>query len=130
MNYIINPMWFYWVNLIDSVHAISLIIFIVIGVAGLVLLPIWYSDEVYSEEDKKQFFKLLKIYIIVEIVLALIALISPSREVLIQMQLAKYVTYENVEIAYKAIIDMQEYQCSDGHQAGLCQYRKGWHNPA
>jgi hypothetical protein len=63
----------------------------------LIGLPLYYSDEVYDDEDKKAFWKIAKKLIILCIVLWIVCIFIPSKETLIEMQVAKYATYENAE---------------------------------
>lgn len=66
MNYIIDPMWFYWINVMDSIWVIS-IVGIVVSVVFLIIGSIIYFgnyDYDEDDQDKKMGAKILKIAIL------------------------------------------------------------------
>ena len=105
MNYIINPSWFYWLGVVNSMRGFMLVAFIVsiiiIGVA-LIIIPVNvkliqdYPSICDDERKAVRFFtKALKVAIGVCIVLGLCLVFVPSKDTLIEMMIAKQATYEN-----------------------------------
>ena len=95
--YIINPSFFYWVNVIQGMSIVVLLFAVMASILCLFGLPIYYGEEVYTDEDKKAFRKIAKKLLILCTVLWIVYILIPSKETLIEMQVAKYVTYENAE---------------------------------
>lgn len=105
MNYIINPSWFYWLGVVNSMRGFMLVAFIVaiiiIGVS-LIVIPVNvkmiqdYPSICDDERKAVRFFtKALKVAIGVCIVLGLCLVFIPSKDTLIEMMIAKQATYEN-----------------------------------
>lgn len=105
MNYIINPSWFYWLGVVNSMRGFMLVAFIVaviiVGVA-LIVIPVnvkLIQDYPSISDDERKavrfFTKALKVAIGVCIVAGLFLVFVPSKETLIEMMVAKQATYEN-----------------------------------
>ena len=119
MNYIINPSWFYWLGVVDSMRGFMLAAFIVgIIVVGVALTVISWTTSMIREfpnvtdDDRKtrQFFaKALKIAIGVCIVAALFLIFVPSKDTLIEMMIAKQATYENATWTLDALKSAVDY---------------------
>lgn len=117
MNYIINPSWFYWLNVVDGLRTAFTAASIVFGVVEVTMTIItcmhYFQGKDYGKDDPdykmaKALIKPLIITGIVTLVSIIAAVFIPSRETLIEMQVAKFVTYENAELgidAVKSIID-------------------------
>lgn len=95
--YIINPSWFYWVNVIHGAGIVVLVFAMIATILCVFGLPLYYGNEVYNDEDKKAFWKIAKKLIILCTALWIVYILIPSKETLIEMQVAKYATYENAE---------------------------------
>ena len=105
MNYIINPSWFYWLGVVESMRHFMVAVFIVsivVVVASAIIIPMNISmirefpDMSDDERKTVQFFtKALKIAIAALIISGLILMFVPSKETLIEMMIAKQATYEN-----------------------------------
>lgn len=111
-NYIINPSIFYWMNVCNSVKILSIIL-TVFGIVSLTIAAGYYFInyyEFYDDEDEDEdwirFKKLVKTLVIITIVFTLLSIFIPSKETLIQMQVAKLATGENVEIVLQKITDV------------------------
>ena len=104
--YIINPMWFYWVSVVDAIKAIMFIIaaILLIGIGIVHLLSIIDAD--FGEDKNKK--TILKVAI-VGVACLVIAIFIPSKEILIEMQIAKYATWENAEWTVDTIKDAVDY---------------------
>ena len=105
MNYIINPSWFYWLGVVNSMRCFMLAAFIVaIIVIGVALIIITWNMSMIrefpslSDDERKNvrfFTKALKVAIGVCVASGLFLVFVPSKETLIEMMIAKQATYEN-----------------------------------
>lgn len=119
MNYIINPSWFYWLGVVESMRGFMLAVFIVsiVGIgAALIIIPVDvkliqdYPDACDFEKKTVQFFtKALKVAIGVCIVTVLFLVFVPSKETLIEMMIAKQATYENATWTVDALKSAVDY---------------------
>lgn len=104
MKPIINPWLFYLLNILDNLQlpltilfCISLVTFGVLGYFKLV------------DMLEKEYEKLLLPTIIATCVIALLMIFIPTKETVIQMTAAKFVTPDNVESAVDVIQDTVDY---------------------
>ena len=105
MNYIINPSWFYWLGVVESMlhfMVAAFIVSIVVVVVSAIIIPMNISiirdfpDMSDDERKTAQFFtKALKIAIGMLVISGLFLVFVPSKETLIEMMIAKQATYEN-----------------------------------
>lgn len=119
MNYIIDPMWFYWMNVAENLGISCTIVSISGGIAAVVLTIMYTMNKCEIEKfpnistseqaENAVIKKFLKpLYIIV--VMSLIGMLFiPSSETLTKMLLAKFATYENAEIALDSIQSAADY---------------------
>lgn len=119
MNYIINPSWFYWLDVVNSMRGFMLAAFIVAIIivgAALILIP-WYTDMIREfptmcadERKAVRFFtKALKVGIGVCVIAGLFLVFVPSKETLIEMMIAKQATYENTTWTVDALKSAVDY---------------------
>ena len=119
MNYIINPSWFYWLGVVNSMRGFMLVAFIVaviiVGVA-LIVIPVnvkLIRDYPSISDDERKavrfFTKALKVAIGVCIVAGLFLVFVPSKETLIEMMVAKQATYENATGTVDALKSAVDY---------------------
>lgn len=113
MNYIINPMWFYWLQVVDATKGACLIVAVATGIVLAIIICFHFffsvfESEYYVDECAKilKYIKLLTpIFIIATFCVALI----PSKRTLIEMEVAKHATYSNVESVKEQIKDAADY---------------------
>ena len=119
MNYIINPSWFYWLGVVNSMRGFMLAAFIVaiiiIGVA-LIIIPVnvkLIRDYPSISDDERKvvrfFIRALKIAIGVCVASVLFLVFVPSKETLIEMMIAKQATYENATWTVDALKSAVDY---------------------
>ena len=111
MNYIIDPMWFYWINVMDAINIIS-IVGICVSVVFLIIGSIIYFENYgYDEDDrdKKLGANFLKIAIPFLIVFVLVVIFLPTKSTLIEMQIARYATVENAEWTVETVKSAVDY---------------------
>lgn len=119
MNYIINPSWFYWLGVVNSMRGFMLAAFIVAIIAVGVALTVisWttsmireFPNVTNDERKTRQFFtKALKISIGVCVGSALFLVFVPSKDTLIEMMIAKQATYENATWTLDALKSAVDY---------------------
>ena len=130
MNYIINPSWFYWLGVVESMRCFMIAAFIIsiaLIVVSLMKKSNNFIDEKIiipmnismirefpdiSDDERKtaQFFtKALKIAIGVLVISGLILMFVPSKETLIEMMIAKQATYENATWTLDALKSAVDY---------------------
>ena len=107
MNYIIDPMWFYWIGVIDSLKilALALDIFCVIG-AGI-SLAFWLDT--CDDDYQKLSSRYGRAFVVGFAVLSLILVFVPSRSTLIEMMIARTATTQNAEMTLDAIKSAVDY---------------------
>ena len=119
MNYIINPSWFYWLGVVNSMRGFMLAAFIVaIIVIGVALIIITWNMSMIrefpslSDDERKNvrfFTKALKVAIGVCVASGLFLVFVPSKETLIEMMVAKQATYENATWTVDALKNAVDY---------------------
>lgn len=107
MNYIIDPMWFYWISVIDrfKVFACCLDIVCVIG-AGV---SFGCHFDAWDDDAGKTLMKWFRIFLIAFAVLSLLLIFVPSKNTLIEMMIARNATTQNAETAVEAIKSAVDY---------------------
>ena len=106
MNYIINPSWFYWVHVVNGLQ-------ILLGIfAGILVLVAFICFITAYDEygDNKSKWEMRGTICTVTAVIFGVALIFiPSKSTLIEMQIAKFATYENAEWTIDKIKEAVDY---------------------
>ena len=113
MTYYINPMWFYLMNVGDSLKNFLFITGIsTLLVAGL-LCVMWYADDCVDvsdmDDDEKKVFCIFKKFIVASIIAIVIGIFVPSKETCIEMMVASQVTHENVTATKEEIYEIVDY---------------------
>ena len=105
-SYIINPLWFYWIGVVDGLNVLCYVVSS-ISAGSLLTLAIvfWVNDGNYEDDIKirnaiRPWFMRLGIICLLTV---LLAIFIPSKETLIQMELARHATYENASLFLKNI---------------------------
>ena len=119
MNYIINPSWFYWLGVVESMRYFMIAAFIISIAAiivSIIIVPVDmrmirdFPDMSDDERKSVQFFtKVLKAAIWALVNSGLILLFVPSKETLIEMMIAKQATYENATWTLDALKSAVDY---------------------
>lgn len=109
MDYIIDPMWFYWLQVVDDGKFLSGVVGLI---GGVIAAAIWLwavgSGEVGIEEGKRVA-KVAKRYAVMFCLIFIIGIFIPSKQTLIEMEIAKHATYSNVESIKEQITDAADY---------------------
>lgn len=100
-DYIINPSFFYWVNVVDAL-SIFMAIFSVIGIlVSAIWVIIQYED---GEKPKKAI-----VTLVISLLVGVTAVFVPSKETMIEMEIARNATKSNVMEMKKDVKDIADY---------------------
>ena len=106
MEPIINPLWFYLIDVVDSLQTVVGIILILscIALAIVSLIMFFEYSELYLEEQEKQaYFKYLKTILKVIIPCIIITSFTPSSDTIYKMIIADNITPHNIEVVGDAV---------------------------
>lgn len=111
MTYIIGPMWFYWLGVVDALQdvvfaslLISILIFCTSAVVYFINLGSFHDDT-----DAKAAKRIMKLSFIFLVIFGLLFLFLPTKDTLIEMQVAKLATVENAEWTVDAVKSAVDY---------------------
>lgn len=118
MDYIINPMWFYWLQVVDGLNGCMFAACVIVGIAFAVSLC-WYitarfpDDREFDELGKVHYVRLGKKFSIgfgvAFFILMIAAILIPSKETLVSMMIAKFATYNNAQLTVDTIKSAVDY---------------------
>ena len=98
---IINPLWFYLINLSSNLHiACSVITVLAFIIVFILILLIDMSEEEFDMGEK--FKSLGTKLVIIGIVCTFISILTPSKETCYQMMVASLITKNNIKITAEA----------------------------
>lgn len=105
MTYYINPIWFYLIELSESLKVLFLVISTCLGVFALAGILICisveaeycYTLDAEQHKNKAVWLKRFKMATILCIIFAVLCTITPSEKTATKMMIASVVTYENVD---------------------------------
>lgn len=121
MTYIINPMWFYWLSVVDKacqlIHTLAILLFIFSAAAYIVAAVLKFNAIDYDGIDKEcseyvagtKAQRAATVFAVLTVILFAIYAFIPPRETLIEMQIARFTTVENAEWALDAVKRATDY---------------------
>ena len=101
MEPIINPLWFYLIDVVDNLQIVVGIILMLSCIAFAIVSLIMFFEysELYLEEREKQtYFKYLKTALKVIIPCIIITILTPSSDTIYKMIIADNITPHNIEV--------------------------------
>ena len=107
MNYIVDPRWFYFVNVVNNLEVFMICAAIVFLAVGGVTLGVLYAERAFKDFPKEKRFG--KACVIIGVIMCLAAVFIPSKETLIEMEIARHVTYDSTETAVQMIQEATDY---------------------
>lgn len=110
MGYIINPNWFYWVSICDALKTAMLIIgtILFIGCAtGWICVLLWGSELV--DHDERKLRNVLCVISAICVASFLVGIFIPSRNTLIEMQIARLATKGNADMTIDKVKEIVDY---------------------
>ena len=99
---IINPLWFYLINVSNNLHIICAVIAIFALIIIFISIPMFEDMGIKFKSWKTKL-------IIIGIVCAFISILAPSKETCYQMMVASLVTKENIEMTAEASKEAIDY---------------------
>lgn len=116
MNYVVNPMLFYWSSVSDALKAFSIAATVAIGIVCLVCLSIGFFGIIegldygggQDSDEYKAGVKLLnwaRKCIVPLVVLLIFSVFIPSEKTIYKMMVANVATYENIDLTADTIED-------------------------
>lgn len=110
MNPIINPWWFYLIDIVGKLEFVSIFVF-VIGVIPLVIVGLVYAldRDCMLEKEQEQVKKFLKVLVVSIIISSIACAVIPSKGTVYAMMAAKQITPNNIEVVGGTIEDAVDY---------------------
>jgi len=110
MNYYINPIWFYLMQVSTCAHAMFFILAIIFAIISIISTKfISECFDLDSDYDEKLMASRCKKFMIAAIISIVLSSLSPCEETCIRMIVASQVTKENVTNVKEDIIDIIDY---------------------
>lgn len=117
MDYFINPIWFYWLGVCDGLKAFAVVLAALAGCTIIGFISSYIYNYVivfeYKTDSNKQYMNLCKTGIkwsfIVFIPLLIIAIFAPSKQTMIEMQVASIATKTNAEWSVEQLKGITDY---------------------
>lgn len=106
MEPIINPLWFYLIDIVDNINLICMIILIIALIALCAIAICAVSDivsDIIGEDEKQAYFKYLKTALKVIISCIIITSFTPSSDTIYKMIIADNITPHNIEVVGDAV---------------------------
>lgn len=108
MDYIINPMWIYWINVLDGLKLLSIVL-TGIAIGCTILVGITWVSMSMSDEEEKSVLKWLKIFFFCALSFVIIAIFLPSKETMIEMLVARFATHSNIALGVEQVKEIVDY---------------------
>lgn len=109
MEQIVNPAFFYWASVFEGLKMASIVLTAVCLVA-LLLMVFYYNSEYRGwyddDEDAIAFRKIMKRIAVASMVMVVIIIFVPSKQTMIEMQLAKMATGDNISAVIEKITEV------------------------
>ena len=111
MDYIINPMWIYWANVLGDLKLICCILAVLSGIAAAIAIGVMLCNKQYGEndDDYKTGRACTRIFLPLFIVTSIVAVFAPSTKVLVEMLVAKLATKQNIELTAESLKQIVDY---------------------
>lgn len=108
--YIINPMFFYWMQVANELSFVLIIFGIILFFVTVALCVAGYINDAFEDdEEKEKYKKPIKTMAIITAICLVVNVFIPSKETLIEMSIAKIATVENTQNAVEAIKEATDY---------------------
>ena len=112
MTYIIHPSWFYFLHLVSGIRDLILVALILLGFTTIGLFTAFLvnlQDSGMDDKYTQKYFKAFKKFLVPLVFVAIVSIVIPSKETLIEMQVARYATVENAEWTLETIKSAVDY---------------------
>lgn len=113
MDYIINPSWFYWIEVADYIKGCAIVAAVILLIAAIVLAIVAKTDDDFMEhEDAKKKRKVMAICLVALALFSVVGIFVPSKQTLIEMMIAKTATHDNVSWTIEQVKQAVDYVIS------------------
>ena len=110
MHYLINPIWFYLIEVCDTIKTFIFVMIVICGLAMVVMFASSVIDEYFGYVKENSICrKTFKPFMIIVCILSIVFCILPSEETCVKMMVSSQVTSENIEKVEKTIQDSVDY---------------------
>ena len=110
MDYIINPSWFYWIEVADCIKGCAIVAAVILLCAAIVLAIVAKMDDDFDEHGHANVKRKVFIYCLVALAVCVAVIIFvPSKRTLIEMMIARKATYDNVSWTVDQIKEVVDY---------------------
>ncbi len=110
MDYIINPLWFYWIEVSDCIKGCAMAAAIILLTAAIVLAIVAKMDDDFDEHRSANAKRKVLIYCLVALAVCVAVIIFvPSKRTLIEMMIARKATYDNVSWTLEQVKEAVDY---------------------
>lgn len=107
MNYIVDPRMFYFMNVVGNLQTFIIVAgLLLLVIAAVILITLYIDDDLKGHPKEARFGTAC---MIVSVALLLGCVFIPSKETLIEMEIAKHVTYDSAETAVQMIQEATDY---------------------
>lgn len=98
MNPIVNPLWFYVINVLSTLNEVSHVLAFLSTASSLLFVGLYIAESHEDEENQINFKIYVKYSLICLVVSSILMILIPTKSVLYQMLVASYVTPDNIQI--------------------------------
>ena len=109
MDYIINPAWFYWIEVSNTAKVVTAITMIALIIACIVLACMMGVSYGIDDREYKTCKKNLVRCFIFAVISAFVFIIIPSKSTLMEMQIARLATRSNVDLTVEKVKEIVDY---------------------
>lgn len=111
LDYIINPSWVYWINVLGDFKIVSIVVAIVSFFAVVIGVVVACENKGYGkdDEDYKTGKAVLRFSVPIFTLSLLFAIFIPSTRTMLEMLVAKLATKQNVELTVEGLKSCVDY---------------------
>lgn len=110
MDYIINPSWFYWIEVADCIKGCALVAAIILLIAVIILAIVAKISDDFGETKEAKVQRKVLLYCLIGLaVSAAVVIFVPSKRTLIEMMIAQKATYDNVSWTIEQVKEAVDY---------------------
>lgn len=107
MNYVINPMIFYWLQVVDVVWTLAVVVMIVCVL--LIMLMTVATIDCFNDEESKRCKRIRKIAIIIGLCCLAIMIFLPNKDTALAILISKLATKDNVNLTLEGVKKAVQY---------------------
>ena len=109
MNYIINPMIFYWMEISETLKVVAIVTGFVDVLIAFIGWMLAITDYFTAEEEMQKMKKRMMRVAITGVVLLLVGIFLPSKETILSILIAKLATTDNINLTVDGIKSAVDY---------------------